>query len=136
MRIGPSRTSSPAAKKPATVHHRASGAANAAADGCGEEGAASGKAFLQYSCRGMAVTGGGCGDQLASAAAPLTATAGMSGASTGIPRPLRLRARIDRRQDQRRKGVDTWVCSHAWRSVRICCATMFSLRPRLPLTTV
>ena len=102
------------------------------------EGAASGEAFLQRHGSQWLAAGavtswrGRCG-------APPTAAAGTSGASTGIPQPLRLRARTDRRQDQRRKGMDTWVCSHAKRSVRICCATMYqcsSLRPRSPLTTV
>ena len=102
------------------------------------EGAASGEAFLQRHGSQWLAAGavtswrGRCG-------APPTAAAGMSGASTGIPQPLRLRARTDRRQDHRRKGMDTWVCSHAKRSVRICCATMYqcsSLCPRSPLTTV
>ena len=48
-------------QKPATVRHRASGAANAAANGCGERAPPP----ARHSCRGMAVAGGGCGDQLA-----------------------------------------------------------------------
>ena len=46
------------------------------------------------------------------AAASLLAAADASGASgvlTGLRRPLRLRARTERRHDQRREDVDAWA---------------------------
>ena len=116
-------------QKPATVRHRASGAANAAADGCGERAPPP----ARHSCRGMAVAGGGCG--------LVTSWRGRCAADG--------RGRYVRRVDRISRGLcacarapigEKISNARAWthgcaamqkRSVRICCATMFESLPSL-----